>query len=244
MLWLRSTIFNIAFYVWSALSAIAHIPTVAMPVGVLARGMWRWGRDINWLLRHLMGIEMEVRGAENLPAGPALVAAKHQSAWDTVIWLHLITWPAIVMKKELAWIPFYGQLCLKARMVLVDRSAGGRAMKKMIRDARAAVADGRKVVIFPQGSRAAPRASTAEKPYLPGVAGLYRALGVPVVPVATNSGVFWPRRAWLRRPGTIVVEYLPPIEPGLDRESFMARLEQVIETRSTELVDEALGEGS
>ena len=238
---LKSTLFNLAFYVWSGLSVIVHIPAMALHRRVLVRGMWRWGRDVNWLLRVLMGIHVEIRGLEHLPAGPALVAAKHQSAWDTIVWLHLIEGPAIVMKKELFWIPFYGQMCVKVRMIFVDRKAQARAMKKLIRDAKAAIGEGRKIVIFPQGTRAAPRATVADVPYQAGVAGLYRALAVPLVPVATNSGVFWPRRSWLRRPGTIVVEYLPAIGPGLDRKTFMARLQDSIETASARLADEALG---
>ena len=238
---LKSTIFNIVFYIWSAFKVIVHIPAMALHRRVLVRGMWRWGRDVNLLLRVVMGIEVEVRGLEHLPAGAALVAAKHQSALDTIIWLHLIEGPAMVMKKELFWIPIYGQMCVKVGMIFVDRKARARAMKKLIGDAKAAIAQGRKIVIFPQGTRAAPRSTVAEVPYQAGVAGLYRSLTVPVVPVATNSGVFWPRRSWLRRPGTMVVEFLPPIEPGLDRKTFMARLQDSIESASARLADEALG---
>lgn len=236
MLMLRSALFNLAFYLWTAVMMILFLPAIVGPRIVIVRGMEWWSDGVMWLARALAGLKVEIRGAEHLPQGSCLLAVKHQSAWDTVKAHHLGSDPAIVMKAELLWIPLYGWYSKKVGMIAVDRTAGAKALKGMLAAARAAAAAGRPIVIFPQGTRVAP-GTTA--PYQPGVAALYRDLGVPVVPVALNSGLFWPRRQFLRRPGTIVVEYLAPIPPGLDRRRFMAELETAIETATDRLVAEA-----
>ncbi|HEX9569826.1 MAG TPA: lysophospholipid acyltransferase family protein, partial [Rhodospirillales bacterium] len=192
-------------------------------------------------LERLAGIGYEVRGRERLPEPPCILAVKHQSAWDTLIWHLIADDPAIVMKRELLALPIYGAYCRKTEMIAVDRKAGASAMRAMLEAARAAAAAGRPIVIFPQGTRTAPGTPTAAAPYLPGVSALYRGLGLPVVPVALNSGLFWPRRSFLRRPGRIVLEYLEPIPPGLPRAAFMAELEGRIETATRRLEVEARG---
>jgi len=233
LMWLRSALFNLFFYVWTALVAVLMLPVLLLPrtVGPVAARLWIGGVNVG--LRVLCGVKVEVKGRHHLPDGPVLIAAKHQSAWDTIALLNICGMPAVVLKRELTWIPFYGWYILAMRNIPIDRSAGARALKDMVRRAKAIVADGRAVMIFPQGTRVAPGDKV---PYQPGVAALYAQLGVPCVPVALNSGLVWPRRASRRPPGTITVEFLAPIPPGLRREPFMTTLEARIEAASDALV--------
>ncbi|PKQ03516.1 MAG: 1-acyl-sn-glycerol-3-phosphate acyltransferase [Alphaproteobacteria bacterium HGW-Alphaproteobacteria-12] len=195
-----------------------------------------WSKLTLWLLKALAGTGYIVRG--NLPEGGVLVASKHQSMWDTIVMTAIFNDPAIVMKRELLWIPFYGWYARKAGMIAIDRSAGPTAIRRLVAQGKAAVAAGRPVVIFPEGTRAAPG---KKHDYKPGVAALYRQLGVTCVPAAVNSGLFWGRRGFTRKPGTIVLEFLEPIPAGLDRKSFMATLETRIEGAATRLAADAGG---
>lgn len=189
-----------------------------------------------WLLEKIAGTKMEVRGKDRLPDGGCLVVSKHQSAWDTFALIPLFRDPAIVLKDELKWIPFYGWFCIKFDHILVKRDRAAVALKRMIADAKARVSSDREVLIFPEGTRQMPGAPPA---YKPGYVALYEGLGVTCVPVALNSGVFWPRRSFVRLPGTIVVEFLEPIPPGLPRKAFKAQVETAIEEASARLLDEA-----
>jgi 1-acyl-sn-glycerol-3-phosphate acyltransferase len=194
-----------------------------------------------WLAAVIAGITWEVRGSHHIPAGPALFAFKHQSAWETLAVPVLLPAPAMVIKRELFWVPFYGWFAKRAGMIGIDRSAGSRALRRMLQAARRAKADGRPVVIFPQGTRTVPRIrGGAAKPYQPGVAALYGELDLPAVPVALNSGLFWGRRAFRKEPGRIIVEYLPPIAPGLAKREFLRRLEGAIEQASARLEAESV----
>jgi 1-acyl-sn-glycerol-3-phosphate acyltransferase len=235
---IKATLFNAAFYIWTAISAILYIPALLLPKRYLLDAQWRWGRDINWLMGRIAGIEVEIRGRENLPDTPCIIASKHQSAWDTVSWLNIVRAPAIVLKSDLVWIPVYGVMCIKAGMIIVNRKGQSKALKKMIVDGQHALDEGRHIVIFPQGTRTAPDDDTTEKPYQIGIAALYNGLDVPVTPVALNSGLFWPRRSWQRHPGKIVVEFLEPIPSGMKRKIFMRELEEKIETATARLVAE------
>ena len=233
---LRSVLFNLVFYAWTALLGIVALPMVLAPRATVMRfGIW-WSGTVLSLARAIAGIEYELRGAEHLPRTPAIIAMKHQSAWDTLAVPALIGDVAIVLKRELLWIPCYGWYARKAGMVPVDRGAGAAALKSMVRRARDIVAQGRPIVIFPEGTRTA---VGAKRGYHPGVAALYTQLGLPVVPVAVNSGLFWPRRSFLKRPGRIVLEALPPLPPGLERRTFLSELQSRIETATERLVAEA-----
>ena len=194
------------------------------------------GRFELWLLEVIVGTKLEVRGREKLPNGACLVAAKHQSAWETFALIPLFRDPALLMKRELFWIPFHGWFSHKFEMIPVDRDKGPAALRRMLREAKARIADGREIIIFPEGTRRAPG---APPDYKTGVILLYDALGVPCVPVALNSGLFWPRRSLTRRPGTIVVEFLDPIPPGLPKAEFLKRLTESIENASNRLLAEA-----
>jgi 1-acyl-sn-glycerol-3-phosphate acyltransferase len=233
---LRALLFNVLFMAWTAGLAILYLVLLPFPWRVLFAAVTWWAHTVLWLLRRLVGLDYMVRGQEHLPAGPAIVAAKHQSAWDTVAISVLIEYPSVVLKRELFMIPVWGWHARRCGMIAVDRGAGAAALKGMVKQARARVAEGRKIVIFPQGTRTAPGVRRA---YFPGVAALYAQLDLPVVPVALNSGLFWGRRAFTKRPGTIVVEYLPPIPPGLTRSAFMQELERRIEAASDRLAREA-----
>jgi 1-acyl-sn-glycerol-3-phosphate acyltransferase len=199
------------------------------------------GRFELWLLKLIVGTTFEVRGREKLPKGACLVASKHQSAWETFALIPLFRDPALLMKRELFWIPFHGWFSHKFEMIPVDRDKGPAALRRMLREAKSRIADGREIIIFPEGTRRAPG---APPDYKTGVILLYAALGVPCVPVALNSGVFWSRRSLTRRPGTIVVEFLDPIPPGLPRDEFLARLTTAIETASNRLLAEAKEQGT
>ena len=195
-----------------------------------------WARSSLLLLRWVVGLRVQFRGTELIPKGPLLVAAKHQSLWETFALLPLFDDPAVILKRELTYIPLFGWFALKFRMIPVDRTAGATALRRMMQAAARAKAEGRQIIVFPEGTRRAPGAPPA---YRPGTAALYRQLELPCVPIALNSGIFWPRRKFLRYPGTVIVEILPLIEPGLSRRAFDQQLEDRIETATARLVAEA-----
>ena len=235
MIVLRSVLYNILFYINLVVLLLVALVAMLLPKIAVIRMSQAWGRTSVWLLRVVCGTKVEFRGLEKLPKGPLIVAAKHQSTWETFALLRLFDDFAFVVKRELMWIPIFGWCMWRARMIPVDRGAGSQALNKMLARAREEVRSGRQLVIFPEGTRRAPG---AEPRYKFGVAHLYGEIGVPCVPVALNAGLFWPRRAFLRLPGTIVVEILDPIPPGLDKTAFMARLQEVTETASARLVEE------
>ncbi|HKW52405.1 MAG TPA: lysophospholipid acyltransferase family protein [Stellaceae bacterium] len=236
MILLRSLLFNIAFYLFTALMALVGLPMLLAPRRSAARFGRAWAAGVLKLLGWCAGLTHEVLGAANLPPGPAIIAMKHQSAWDTLAVPVVFADPAIVLKRELMLIPFYGWYLWKAGMIAIDRGAGASALKRMVASGEAVAADGRAIVIFPEGTRTAPG---AQQPYQPGVAALYRQLGLPLVPVAVNSGVFWGRRHFAKRPGRITIEILRAIPPGGERRAVMAELESRIEAATARLV--ALG---
>ena len=185
-------------------------------------------------LRVLCGIRYEVRGIENLPKGGALVASKHQSMFETLAFWKILDDPAIILKKELSYLPFFGWYAMKLKNISVDRAGASKALRGMLKQARERADEGRQVVIFPQGTRVKPG---AKESYKPGVVGLYSSMKVACVPVALNSGVYWPAHRFGRKPGTIIIEFLDPIAPGLPKADFIATLEERIESASSALLD-------
>jgi 1-acyl-sn-glycerol-3-phosphate acyltransferase len=232
----RSIAFNLLFYLNTLIYLVIALPTFFMPYRAIIAVARSWGRTNLVLLRAVAGIDVEVRGRENIPKGPIIVASKHQSAWETFALLPLFDNPVFIVKRELLWIPIFGWLMIKGRMVPVDRSAGSQALVAMTDRARIELADNRQLIIFPEGTR---RPAGAEPRYKFGVAHLYAAEGVPCVPVALNSGLFWPRRSIRRLPGTVVVEILDPIAPGGDKDAFFKRLQHDIETATARLIANA-----
>ncbi len=234
MRFFRAFLFSFYFYVLTAIFSIAALPLLAAPPGwIMIYGRW-WVQMSYVGLRWIVGLSHRVEGLENLPDGPFLVAAKHQSAWDTMIYRLLIDNMAPVMKRELAYIPVWGWLVRRAGAITVDRGGGAKAIKRLVREAMAAKKAGRRIVIFPEGTRVAPGEN---RPFLPGIAALYTKMALPVVPVAVNSGLFWPRRKLFgQRPGTISLRFMEPISPGLDRREFIKCLEKLISDSSDELL--------
>lgn len=235
----RSLLFNFMFYVTTVLFLVLGSPLLFGPRRWAMAALAMHGRFELWLLKVIAGTKLEVRGLEKLPEGSCLVAAKHQSAWETFALIPLFRDPAYLMKRELFWIPLHGWFSRKFEMIPVDRDKGPSALRRMLREAKDRAAQGREIVIFPEGTRRAPG---APPDYKTGVVLLYEALRIPCVPLALNSGVFWPRRSLLRRPGTIVVEILDPIPPGLPKAEFLERLIGSIETASARLLAEAEAE--
>ncbi len=233
---LRSLLFNVLFYLNTAIWLVIALPTFLLPYQAIIEIARTWGRINLFLLRVVAGIKIEIRGGEKIPAGPILVASKHQSAWETFALIPLFRSPVFIVKRELEWIPIFGWLMIKGRMVPVDRSAGSQALIRMTERARVELADDRQIIIFPEGTR---RPAGAEPRYKYGVAHLYAATSVPCLPIALNSGLFWPRRSILRHPGTVVVEILDPIQPGLDKDEFFERLKDGIETATARLIAQA-----
>jgi 1-acyl-sn-glycerol-3-phosphate acyltransferase len=229
----RSVLFNILFYLNLLIYLIAAIPTYFLPYRVLVAVAKSWGRSNLRLLRLVCGIDVTWIGLEKIPRGPLIVAAKHQSSWETFALLTLFDDPTFIVKRELMWIPLFGWYIWKARMIPVDRGARTQALVAMTERARVQLEGNRQLVIFPEGTRRAPGAEPA---YKFGVAHLYAETGAPCLPVALNSGLVWPRRKFLRHPGTVRVEILDPIPPGLERAQFFERLKQDIEGATARLV--------
>jgi 1-acyl-sn-glycerol-3-phosphate acyltransferase len=233
---LRSLLFNLYFLGWTLLVGLLCLPLLLGGWRLANRfGRW-WAGTILAGARVICGLRGEFRGLERLPAGACIVAMKHQSTWDTLAAPRFLAAPAFVLKRELMRVPVFGWYLRRCRMLPIDRAGGAKALKDLVAAAEARKAEGRPIVIYPEGTRRAPGAPPA---YHVGVAALYLALNLPVVPVALNSGLYWRRRAFAKRPGTVVLEVQEPIPAGLDRRTFMRTLQERIETASQRL----LGEG-
>ncbi len=233
---LRTLVFTATFYGVTTLFLLFILPGLVMPYHWMLWYKQTWLGFVIWLLRHQIGLVHELRGQRNIPAGPVIFAVKHQSIWETLGLSLVHAETAIVLKQELTWIPIFGWYLIRMNMIPIRRAKGTEALRSINRAAQKVVDKGRSVMIFPQGTRTAPG---TKAPYLPGVAALYNALGIPVVPIALNSGLFWPRQQFRHLPGTILVEYLEPIPPGLKRKAFMNILEERIEAGTARLEAEA-----
>ena len=234
-----SIIFNILFYLNLFVYFIAAIPTLAMPRRAIVAMVKSWARANLLLLRVACGVGVEFRGLEKIPPGALLVASKHQSTWETFALNTLFADPAFILKRELVWIPFFGWYAWKAGMIPVNRGKRAQALADMTICARRELDRGRQIIIFPEGTRRAPGAEPA---YKFGVAHLYGETGVSCLPVALNSGLFWPRRSFRRYRGRIIVDILDPIAPGLSKQAFAEELQRVIETATARLVADGKAE--
>lgn len=222
MLYIRSVAFNAAFYLNLVVQMIVWTPFYFLAPRHRAWFVPKfWSRSSVWLMKVLAGIDMEISGQENLPDGPYILAPKHQSFLDTIAFLPYIHDPLYILKRELRWIPFFGWYIIKMRMVPVDRGRRSKALKEVIARTREEMKENRQLIIYPEGTRRAPG---AEPNYKWGIVELYSELQIPVVPVAHQAGLFWPRRKFLRYPGTIKARFLPPIPPGLSKEEMLNRL--------------------
>lgn len=235
---LRSILFLIWMYGLLVLMGVLWLPSLLLPRRAAMSGIRLYAKLINWGLEAICGITTEVRGREKLPSGPILYAGKHQCMWDVFIPFLLLDDPVITMKRELLWYPVFGWYALKTKMIPIDRGGSAKTVKKMLVAADDRRTGGRQFVIFPEGTRHKPGVTAGY--FAAGTSAFYKRLGVPVVPVATNSGLCWPARGFIRRPGRIVYEVLDPIEPGLDRKALMSRLERELEPASARLLEEGL----
>jgi 1-acyl-sn-glycerol-3-phosphate acyltransferase len=229
---LRAALFTLFQFCWTGTLGLPFLPILALDrkhSQTLARV---WLRGMLWGARVVLGLRADVRGLENLPKGGCVIAAKHQSAFETFLFHTVVEDAVYVLKHELGRIPVVGWYLRSSGQVFVDRSAGAAALKSMVKEVRVALDRGSQVIIFPEGTRVAP---DDQLPYHPGVSALYTQLQAPVVPVALNSGLFWPRNGFVKRPGTVVVEFLPPMPPGLNRKAFMMELQTRVETASRAL---------
>ncbi len=232
----RAFAFNIVFYLNLLVQMILALPLFLFPRRYLRVMVFVWCRTSLWWLKILVGTDYEIRGRDNIPDGPVVVAAKHQSFWETFALLPLFADPTIILKRELTWIPLFGWFLIKFGCIAVDRRAGPKALRAMLADAQKAASEGRQIIIFPEGTRKEPGAAPD---YKPGIHLIYTRLGTSCLPIALNSGLFWPRRRPERYAGTILVEILAPIAPGLKRRGFLNRLETDIETTTEHLITEA-----
>lgn len=239
MLILRNIVFAIAFYgncvFWFLIAFAGYI----MPKRHFMLFCKGWATTSMWLLTTIIGARVEVRGQHNIPSEGAIVAAKHQSAWETMALLPWLEHPTFIFKKELAYVPFFGWHLIRAGQIPVERSGNAEVIARLTARAKTALGEGRQIIIFPEGTR---RPVGAPPDYKIGVAQLYRSFGAPVVPVALNAGLAWPRRKFLKRPYTIIMEFLEPIPAGMPPRTFFRQLQEKIETATDRLVAEALAE--
>ena len=240
MIAFRSALFNLLFY----LNLIVQMILFSLPYFLMPRkAAWiipkNWARTNHWLLKTIVGTDYTIEGLENLPRGGYIIAPKHQSFWDTIALLPHLDDPFYILKRELTWIPLFGWYVTKMRMVPINRGSREKVMPEVMRRTREQMDDGRQLIIYPEGTR---RPVGAEPKYRFGIAKIYAELNVPVLPIAMNPGLFWPRRKFLRYPGLIRVRFLPPIEPGLAPEVFMKQLVDDMETATGELLVQTVEE--
>jgi 1-acyl-sn-glycerol-3-phosphate acyltransferase len=231
---LRSLLFTLWTYLSMAVFAVGLSPALLMPVPAAMWVVKAWARTVLFGLRHVAGVRVEVRGLEYRPKGAALVASKHQGMLDIVALLAILPEPCFVLKKELMPLPFFGWFAWKTKMIAVDRAGHATALRDMTRQAKARLAEGRQIIIFPEGTRTPPGEPGQ---YKPGVAAIYRDLEASCALVATNSGEHWPAHGFRRIPGKVVFEFLPPAPAGLKRAAFMAMVEGRIEPASQALLE-------
>lgn len=237
MIPLRSLAFNIAFYANLILQMLVWTPYYFLSPRHRAWIVPKfWSRSSLWLMDRIAGTSSEITGVENLPAGSFILAPKHQSFWDAIAFFPYLRDPLYILKRELMWIPFFGWYVMKMRMIPVHRGSRSKALKQVTADARREMAHDRQLIIYPEGTRRAPG---AEPSYKYGIVELYAQLGLPVVPVAHVAGLWWPRRRFLRYPGTIRARFLKPIPAGLEREEFMRRLVSETEAACDAMLVEA-----
>jgi len=232
--WLRSLLFTLQAYSMMVVVALAFLPWAILDRRGAFGAIRAWTGWVRWTAGWMIGLKTEVRGQP--PTGEVMIAAKHQSFFDIILIANVVPRPKFIMKKQILWTPIVGFYAKRVGCVAVDRGKRGQAIKAMVEGVKTSATEPGQLIIFPQGTRVAPG---DRPPYKVGVAVLYQEIGTPVVPVACNVGVFWPRQRIYRQPGVAVIEFLPVIEPGLPLRDFLSEIETVLETRSDALMREA-----
>ena len=252
----RSLLFDASFYLVSIFLMVIFLPLMLLPQKAIFWAGRVWVKTVMKLLEWTVGLSWRVEGIENLPPeainkqspenscqkggfclGGYIIACKHESAWETLIFHILVNAPAFALKQELMWVPLINLYFWRMGMLAIDRGRGASSLKNLIERSRHIITANRPLVIFPEGNRSIPG---KQGDYKTGVAALYRALEVPVIPVALNSGTFWGRRSLVKRPGEITIKFLPPIQPGLPKSDLMAKLADTIDTACDRLNGKSL----
>jgi 1-acyl-sn-glycerol-3-phosphate acyltransferase len=239
MIYIRSLLFNFLFFIYLHFIMILALPILCLNRSYTFRLAHAWSAGSLFLLKHIVGLECEFRGLENIPKGPCIIAAKHQSVWETFALTMFFNDFTFILKRELTWIPLFGYYLLKSEQIAINRSRGRESLKEIGQKSKAILNAGRQLIIFPEGTR---RAAGAPPDYKSGAAFIYAQNNAPCVPVALNSGLFWPRRTFVKRRGKIIAEFLPVIPAGLKRDKFEMQLEQAIETHTDALMKESLAQ--
>lgn len=227
-----STLFSIFFIVWIITLAILYLPLLLFPAHLLKKPVQFWGRGVLAALKLLIGIDYKIVGRKNLPKAPCILAAKHQSTFETIALYTNIDQLVVVLKQELLWIPIYGWYVAKSKMVPIIRGSGTKALKRIVKHGKQAIQNKNHILIFPEGTRVKP---TEQKVYHAGVVALYKHLNCPVVPISLNSGLFWGKRQFLKSPGQIIIQLHAPIKPGLPKDQFIDKLKHTIEQETNKL---------
>lgn len=240
MIILRSLLFNILFFGWSAIICVGMLPFIYMGKKGAVTVTRIYLAVIYFLEKNILNLDYEVRGREYIPAeGAYLVAAKHQSAYETLKLYALFGDPAIILKKELANIPLWGRFLVNLDNIAIDRSNREESMNSIVTESLRIKEQGRPIVIFPQGTRVGVGVPADKKPYKSGVVKMYKAAGIPIVPMALNTGVFWGRNSFIKYPGKVVIQFLPPIAPGQDEKEVLTDITERVEEATERLVEEA-----
>lgn len=239
MNFIRSLAFNILFYVWTGVVCLSCLPLLFFSSATIFKASRLWSVGIIWLCENILDLHFEIVGLSKVKDRTVIYAVKHQSSWETIVFQSILDHPAIALKKELTWIPFFGWYVQRLKMVPLSRMKGHRMkdLKKLLSSAKEALEQNRSIIIFPEGTRSLPG---QKGKYYSGVSSLYHHLKIPVIPTAHNAGLYWPRRGFIKYPGTIKLEFLEGIEPGLSRQEFMHVLEDKIETTTNNLVAKGL----
>lgn len=235
MIRLRSLIFVLWLYGTMAFYGLVCSPLLLFPDPAPMAVIRWWAKSVLFGARWIVGIKVEFRGLEHRPLGASLIAGKHMSMLDTIAPFTILPATAYVLKQELMYLPFLGWFASRTKMVPVRRDEAAKALKSMVKGCRERLAEGRQILIFPEGTRTDPG---VDADYKPGVAALYRDLEVPCHLLATNSGQYWPGHGVDRKPGTVVFEFLPPLPAGLKRGEFMTQVKDRLETASNRLLAE------
>ena len=238
---IRSTIFNLCFYILTAISCVVLLPTLFLPRNVFLGVVIGFCRSTAFLEKYILGLTYEIRGQEHLPSsGAYIVAAKHQSAYETLKLHLLFNDPAVVLKKELLRIPLWGKYLAKSDVIAIDRSSPKIAIKSIQDGAKHVAEQGRPIVIFPQGTRVAMHISAKEKPYKVGIVRMQDATALPIIPMALNTGVFYPRQKWCKKPGRVIFEFMPPIMPSDNASDTLKKIEMNVEEKASHLMEEGI----